>query len=643
MNTSAKSNVDAPMTLTSKPTALLFDPMKIVFTPSFWIRISEAKLNSWKLSEEPKPFAAYYTLENQSRVMVAEEGQSMDGMIPVTGRIVVLNAKPDFDECDFPAKFRSLALQFVTNEEPVVPLVIAYGDFKKHTFTFVACVPALKLGPSYQVERRLPCEFLFQEHLWDAFSQSVTCDGMVDLGMHHPALSHCLVFRDPSSREQYPGWPLRTLLALHSAPNCDRVPSSVLCFRKSRKSSFVLVLKNQTNSPFTEPESLSSPVLQQVATDVDVLEAPAESSETNAPFALGGKLSIRRVNLSSSLDPTALASSAVALNLRLMRWRAMPELDLDKLAKLKVLILGCGTLGCNVARQCLAWGITNLTLVDSGKVALSNAVRQSLFTLDDVGKSKVECARIALGKLHPDAQKNVHAQEMTIPMPGHTLSISEEAIWLLTQYFAPSPQQCDIVFMLTDSRESRWLPTLLAAVHNRTLINAALGFDSYLVQMHDEKAGCYFCPDIVAPRDSLSRRTIDQQCTVTRPGVSMMASALAVEMAVTETALDLADEDAHHVRHIRGYMDGYTQDAMKTQASKCCTACSEKIKQAYRTGGASWLISVLACPEEIERVSGMTEMLEEHRLRTLTLEQDAADGEDDAEADDFDMPESDDS
>lgn len=83
------------------------------------------------------------------------------------------------------------------------------------------------------------------------------------------------------------------------------------------------------------------------------------------------------------MDEKVMASNAVNLNISLMKWRIVPELDIGKIQGLKVLLVGAGTLGCQLARGLLGWGITDITLLDNGTVSYSNPVRQSLFRFSD--------------------------------------------------------------------------------------------------------------------------------------------------------------------------------------------------------------------------------------------------------------------
>jgi ThiF family len=212
-------------------------------------------------------------------------------------------------------------------------------------------------------------------------------------------------------------------------------------------------------------------------------------------------------------------------------------------------------------------------------------------------------------------------------------------------------QHADVVFMLTDSRESRWLPSLLAAAHDTLMVNAALGFDSWVVMRHggapaaaadardapsaeDTRLGCYFCNDVVAPANSAGGRSMDEQCTVVRPGLARIAAAHAVEMAAALSQHDAwlrappLDTDAAApvmdaagagqqgpalggVPHmLRGCLTGFSQTHMTGRANGCCSACSKGVVDGYRTGGVDFVLraiqasSLAPCPDQQPCVLG---------------------------------------
>ena len=64
-----------------------------------------------------------------------------------------------------------------------------------------------------------------------------------------------------------------------------------------------------------------------------------------------------------------------------------------KIFNSKVLIIGIGGLGCPLLTYLVASGVGTLGLVDSDKVEISNLNRQTLFSISDIGRYKVEQAK----------------------------------------------------------------------------------------------------------------------------------------------------------------------------------------------------------------------------------------------------------
>ncbi|KAG0623166.1 hypothetical protein M758_3G153100 [Ceratodon purpureus] len=642
---------------------------------SFWHRLADFKLDTQKLTEEPVNISGFFAPCNQphapSYLQLMMESLPPDpgvndgpievpynrNRLPVPGTLHNTNTVETYNALDKPALLRSAAdkiwddIKSGRAEEDCSLLsrflVVSYADLKKWTFTYRFAFPGLRMSPQATAASCQPaCDFFTKDEAagvlaacteWRAlpsgasltsFLLNITPDAKVKAqslkewhDAQHEGGKVILAFYDPSNLPANPGWPLRNLLALASV-RWGVTRLQVLCYRENR--SGLLDLEH-------------SPVLDIILPETPEWKEPVGWELT----ARGGKGS-KFVDLGQSMDPVKLAESAADLNLKLMRWRLLPSLDLPRMASTKCLLLGAGTLGCQVARTLMAWGMRHITLLDYGRVALSNPLRQSLFTHEDSlnnGKVKAEAAAENLKRIFPGV--NATGVQMSIPMPGHPVSSNEEAGVLNDiQRMKELVDEHDVVFLLTDTRESRWLPTLLCADANKVAINAALGFDTYLVMRHgasplldsdstsDEaksRLGCYFCNDVVAPLDSTANRTLDQQCTVTRPGLAPIAAALAVELAVAllhhplgvlapaDQGTSLTDNTEHPLgimpHQVRGFIAHYGQLVVTGQAFDKCTACSSTVVNEFRERGSDFVLEVLNRPNYLEDLTGLTELL----------------------------------
>lgn len=168
-------------------------------------------------------------------------------------------------------------------------------------------------------------------------------------------------FTDPSTYPSYPGWMLRNLLVLINRRwQLDKV--QILCYR-------------DIQAHRDEAKSIILSLMLE-ASDASISSAQSSSLLDNMPKVTGwernsaGKVMSRIANLGEYMDPqrylqkihiptteqqliaiSRLADQAVDLNLKLIKWRIAPGLNLDKIKDTKCLLLGAGTLGSYVARN----------------------------------------------------------------------------------------------------------------------------------------------------------------------------------------------------------------------------------------------------------------------------------------------------
>ena len=148
-----------------------------------------------------------------------------------------------------------------------------------------------------------------------------------------------------------------------------------------------------------------------------------------------------------------------------------------KILNSKVLIIGVGGLGCPLLTYLAASGVGKLGIVDHDKVEISNLNRQTLFSIKDVGKYKVDQAKSLINKTNKRIKINIFRKKIS----------SKNIKSIIKDY--------EVICDGTDNFDTRYLINDECKKSSKILISAAISkFYGHLYKFNfKKKTSCYRC------------------------------------------------------------------------------------------------------------------------------------------------------
>lgn len=428
-----------------------FQPYINYIDPSFWFTVTEKKQKEWHLDEpwmhiygiatghreggRMLPSAVTIPLQPISKIVSNEHIDNMDDIsqhqkdmsgLYIRGYFHNTNTLDAFHELDPQTYLQDIAdeiwklgistepFQWTSKRSTFLNaiLLISFADLKRYTYTFIIahpCWTAIPTSLSYTCKEMSlisqsqntdtkmiikchpndPLDYFIarsteQQSLW-AYHSMNECVSIND----YDNVYFC--YFDPGTSEKALGWTARNfLIALHASIPGKNI--NLLGIRQAEK---------HTDGDVSFVTINDGMIIKDIKLPNDI---PRKKDFRATGWLCDGKGVIEEkvVQLASMMDPLHITQNALSLNLDLMKWRMVPNLDLKLVQRTKCLLLGSGTLGCNVARCLLGWGIYDITLVDNGIVSHSNPARQSLFIFEDISKNKAIQAAERLGSVFPN-------------------------------------------------------------------------------------------------------------------------------------------------------------------------------------------------------------------------------------------------
>lgn len=128
---------------------------------------------------------------------------------------------------------------------------------------------------------------------------------------------------------------------------------------------------------------------------------------------------------------------------------------MENLRNSKVLIVGLGGLGSWVLYQLLCLGIGNIHLIDGDRVEITNLNRSILYTPQDVGRWKKDCAIEVAQKFAPTTKVTGHIEYLTsseslIPYlddVDFVIGCADQPLWLVQQWIGEACFQKNVPYI----------------------------------------------------------------------------------------------------------------------------------------------------------------------------------------------------
>src|SRR5215469_15194591 len=198
----------------------------------------------------------------------------------------------------------------------------------------------------------------------------------------------------------------------------------------------------------------------------------------------------------------------------------------EKLRRAAVLVVGCGGLGVPVMTYLAAAGIGRIGLVDGDRLEASNLHRQTLYSLGDVGKPKVDLAAARLRALNPEVEVDTHALRLD--------AATAPAIIERYALIIDCTDNFTTKFMLNDTCVRLRKPVIFSSVYQ---------YEGQLQVVRPERGGaCLRCVWPEATRDGLVGNCAEAGVLGPVPGTFGTLQALEAMKLLLDLPGQLADE-----------------------------------------------------------------------------------------------------